>query len=106
MAWTHLIIAGLFEITWAVGLKYSVGFTRLWPSLFTAATALASFYFLASALRTLPMGTGYAAWTGIGVAGTAIAGMILFDEPREWARLACIGLIITGIVGLKLLSTE
>lgn len=102
MAWIILFIAGLFEMGWAVGLKYSEGLTRLWPSLWTAASMAVSLYLLAVALRTLPLGTAYAVWTGIGAAGTAILGMILFDEPRDVVRLLCIALILAGIVGLKL----
>lgn len=102
MAWIILFIAGLFEMGWAVGLKYSEGLTRLWPSLWTAASMAVSLYLLAVALRTLPLGTAYAVWTGIGAAGTAILGMILFNEPRDVVRLLCIALILAGIVGLKL----
>ena len=102
MAWIILFIAGLFEVGWAVGLKYSHGLTRLWPSVWTAASMAVSLYLLAVALRTLPLGTAYAVWTGIGAAGTAVLGMFLFDEPRDAVRLVCIGLILAGIVGLKL----
>jgi quaternary ammonium compound-resistance protein SugE len=102
MAWILLIIAGLFEMGWAVGLKYSEGLTRLWPSVWTAASMAVSLYLLGVALRTLPLGTAYAVWTGIGAAGTAVVGMILFDEPRDVVRFLCIGLILAGIVGLKL----
>ena len=101
MAWLYLAIAGVFEVTWAVGLKYSQGFSRFWPSVWTVAALLASFVMLAVALRWIPLGTAYAVWTGIGAAGTAILGMYLFAEPATPARLACIGLIITGIIGLK-----
>lgn len=104
MAWLYLAIAGIFEVTWAVGLKYSAGFTRFWPTVWTVAALLASFVMLAVALRWIPLGTAYAVWTGIGAAGTAILGMYLFAEPATPARLACIGLIIAGIVGLKLAS--
>jgi quaternary ammonium compound-resistance protein SugE len=104
MAWIHLIVAGLLEIFWAVSLKYTEGFARLWPSVFTVAGMVASFYFLAQALKTIPVGTGYAIWTGIGAAGTAILGIILFAESAAWSRLACIGLIVTGIIGLKITS--
>ena len=104
MAWILLIIAGIFEMGWAVGLKLSEGLTRLWPSLWTAASMAVSLYLLAVALRTLPLGTAYAVWTGIGAAGTAVVGMVLFDEPRDALRLFCIGLILAGIVGLKLVS--
>lgn len=104
MAWTILIIAGLFEIGWAIGLKYTAGFTRLWPSAWTIIAMIVSVYLLALAVRTLPIGAGYAVWTGIGAAGTAVLGIVLLGEPATAARLACIGLIIAGIVGLKLVS--
>ncbi|PAP74192.1 quaternary ammonium compound efflux SMR transporter SugE [Rubrivirga marina] len=103
-AWAVLVVAGLFETGWAVGLKYTDGFTRLWPSVWTAASMIVSVYLLARALQTLPVGTGYAVWTGIGTVGTALLGMALFGEPREALRLACIGLIVAGIVGLKLVT--
>jgi quaternary ammonium compound-resistance protein SugE len=103
--WTSLGIAGLFEIVWAVGLKYTDGFSKLWPSVFTLVTMAFSLYFLAQALRTIPLGTGYAVWTGIGAAGTAILGVILFAESAQLVRLLCIALIIGGIVGLKLSSS-
>lgn len=102
MAWAILIVAGLFEIGWAIGLKYSEGFTRLWPSIWTVAAMIVSLYLLAVAIRTLPIGTSYAVWTGVGAAGTAILGMILLGEPASIARVASIGLIVAGIVGLKL----
>ena len=105
MAWIYLFAAGLFEICWAVGLKYTNGFTRLAPSLFTVGTMAASFALLSLALRTLPLGTAYAVWTGIGAVGTAILGIALFGEPAHAARLVCIGLIVAGIVGLKLVSS-
>lgn len=101
MAWTHLIIAGALEIFWAISLKYTDGFSKLGPSVLTIFGMIASFYFLAQALKTIPVGTGYAIWTGIGAAGTAILGIILFSEPTSWPRLLCIGLIVTGIIGLK-----
>lgn len=101
MAWILLIIAGLFEIAWAIGLKYTAGFTRLWPSVGTILAMIVSVYLLALAVRTLPIGTGYAVWTGIGAAGTAILGIALLGEAATAARLACIGLIIAGIIGLK-----
>jgi quaternary ammonium compound-resistance protein SugE len=106
MAWLILVLAGLMEIGWAIGLKYTEGFTRLWPSLLTIAALALSMVLLAAALRTLPIGTAYAIWTGIGAVGTAILGIVLFDEPRDLARLACIGLIIAGILGLKLTSQQ
>ncbi|HJQ64571.1 MAG: putative transporter [Burkholderiales bacterium] len=104
MAWTLLIVAGLFEVGWAIGLKYTDGFTRLWPSVWTAASMVVSVYLLAVAVRTLPIGTGYAVWTGVGAAGTALLGIVLFSEPATIGRLASIGLIVAGIVGLKLAS--
>ena len=104
MAWLYLTLAGLLEIAWAIGLKYTEGFTRLWPSVATAAAMVGSFALLAKALQTLPIGTAYAVWTGIGAVGAALLGIALFDEPRTAARLACIGLIVAGIVGLKLTS--
>jgi quaternary ammonium compound-resistance protein SugE len=104
MDWTLLIVAGLLEIGWAIGLKYTAGFTRLWPSVWTAAAMVLSILLLAFALRTIPVGTGYAVWTGIGAAGTAILGIVLFAEPATAARLGCIGLIVAGIVGLKLVT--
>lgn len=104
MAWTYLLFAGLMEMGWAIGLKYTDGFTRLWPSVWTAATMVISLYFLALALKTLPVGTAYAVWTGTGAVGVAILGMVLFNEPRDLPRLACIGLIVAGIAGLKFVS--
>lgn len=104
MAWVYLVIAGLLEIGWAIGLKYTEGFTRLWPSVATVATMVASFAMLGLALRDLPLGTAYAVWTGIGTAGTVVLGIVLFGEPAEALRLACIGLIIIGVAGLRVLS--
>ncbi|QBQ53477.1 quaternary ammonium compound efflux SMR transporter SugE [Nitrosococcus wardiae] len=104
MAWVNLVVAGLLEIIWAIGLKYTEGFTRLWPSIFTVAAMIASFYFLSQALKIIPIGTGYAIWTGIGVAGTTILGIILFSESAALPRLGCIALIVIGIMGLKLTS--
>lgn len=104
MPWLHLIIAGLLEVAWAIGLKQTEGWTRLWPSVTTALLMMASFFFLSLALRSLPIGTAYAIWTGIGAVGTALIGIIVFDEPRTAARLVCIVLIVAGIVGLKLTS--
>jgi quaternary ammonium compound-resistance protein SugE len=106
MAWLYLVAAGLFEIAWAVGLKYTEGFTRLWTSLAVGAAMVVSVVLLSWALRTIPVGTGYAVWTGIGVAGTALFGMILFGEPRDWARIACILLIVAGVVGLRVTARE
>ncbi len=104
MPWLHLIIAGLLEVAWAIGLKQTDGWTRLWPSVITALLMIASFFFLSLALRSLPLGTAYAIWTGIGAVGTALIGIFVFDEPRTAARLVCIVLIVAGIVGLKLTS--
>ncbi|MFM2044864.1 MAG: putative multidrug resistance protein SugE [Pseudomonadota bacterium] len=104
MAWIYLIIAGLLEIVWAVGLKYTEGFTKPVPSVVVLVFALASFYLLGLAAKTLPIGTAYAIWVGIGATGTAIAGMVLFGEPATVARLVCILLIVAGVAGLKLLS--
>lgn len=105
MAWVLLVVAGIFEIFWAVALKYSEGFTRLWPSLIFGLTAWISFACLAQAIRSLPMGTAYAVWTGIGAVGIAIAGIIWFGESASLLRLFCIVLIVAGIAGLKLSST-
>ena len=102
--WLFLFIAGLLEIGWAVGLKYTDGFSRPLPSVLTVATMIASFYFLAQALKVIPVGTGYAVWTGIGAVGTAILGIVLFAESTALPRLLCIGLIVAGIIGLKLTS--
>lgn len=102
MAWTLLFFAGLCEIAWAIGLKYTEGFSRPIPSVLTVAAMVASVILLSMALKSIPVGTGYAAWTGIGAVGTAILGIVLFGEPATAARLGCIGLIVAGIVGLKL----
>ncbi len=104
MAWLYLFCAGLAEIAWAVGTKYTDGFTRPLPTALTAAGMALSVWLLALALRTIPLGTGYAVWTGIGAVGTAVCGMLLFGESRSALRLACIALIVAGIVGLKLFS--
>jgi quaternary ammonium compound-resistance protein SugE len=104
VSWFYLTLAGLFEIAWAIGLKRSAGFTILGPSVFTVAFMAASVWLLALALRELPVGTAYAVWTGIGAIGTAIAGMLFLGEPRDAARLVCIALIASGIVGLKLFA--
>jgi quaternary ammonium compound-resistance protein SugE len=101
-AWISLVIAGLFEVVWAVGLKYTAGFTKLAPSVLTLAAMLVSFYLLALSLKTLPVGTGYAVWTGIGAVGTALAGIWLLGEPRDLPRLLSIALIVGGIIALKL----
>jgi quaternary ammonium compound-resistance protein SugE len=101
MAWTFLFVAGLLEICWAIGLKYSDGFSRLWPSVGTVLAMVASFVFLAQALKTIPVGTGYAVWTGIGAAGTAVLGMVLFAESTSTIKLISLMCIILGIIGLK-----
>ena len=102
MAWFILFLGGLFEVAWAVGLKYSAGFTRLWPSVWTAVAMLLSIWLLAVAMKSLPVGTAYAVWVGVGAVGTALLGIVLFHEPAHAARLASIAIIILGIVGLKL----
>jgi quaternary ammonium compound-resistance protein SugE len=102
MAWIILIAAGLLEIGWAVGLKYTEGFTRFWPSVGTLGAMAASVALLGWAMRSLPLGTAYAVWTGIGAVGTVALGVAFFDEPASIARLACVALIVAGIVGLKL----
>ncbi len=104
MSWIVLFIAGLFEIGWAIGLKYTHGFTRLWPSVATAASMVVSVILLGLAMRTLPVGTAYAVWTGIGAVGTVILGIILFGDPANAARMVCLTLIVAGILGLKLTS--
>lgn len=106
MAWVYLAIAGLLEIGWAIGLKYTEGWTRLVPSLLTAVTIVASFYFLSLAVKILPIGTAYALWTGIGTVGAAVLGVLIFGEPRDASRIACVPLIVAGIVGLKLTSVQ
>jgi len=104
MAWIYLFIAGLFEIGWAVGLKYTDGFTKLLPSVLTIIGMILSFYFLSTAVKSIPIGTAYAIWTGIGAVGTAILGIILFGESKEFVRIFFILLIVIGIVGLKIFS--
>ena len=104
MAWVWLTLAGVLEIVWAVGLKSTDGFTRLLPSAITVAAMIASVYFLALAVRSIPIGTGYAVWTGIGAVGVAILGMVLFDEPRTFLRIVSILLIVAGIAGLKIVT--
>ena len=106
MPWIYVFIAGLLEVAWAVGLKYTEGFTRLWPTVGTAAALVASMGLLAFAMRTLPLGTSYAVWTGIGTVGTAILGIVLFREPATAIRITCIAMIVAGIVGLKLASSS
>ncbi len=104
MAWFILCIAGLFECVWAIGLKYAEGFTKPLPSILTVAAMLVSFWLLSIAMKSVPVGTAYAVWTGIGAVGVSIAGIVLFDEPRELARLFCIFLIIAGVAGLRILA--
>lgn len=106
MAWLYLVLAGIFEVVWAVSLKYTHGFTRLVPSIITIAGMGISFYFLSSALKTLPIGTAYAIWTGIGALGTVIIGMLFLNESRDWLRIAFLLLIVVGIMGLKFTSSE
>ncbi|HBT15683.1 MAG TPA: hypothetical protein DEB05_01845 [Firmicutes bacterium] len=104
MKWMLLLIAGLFEMAWAISLKYTQGFTRFWPSLFTILGLISSFYFLSLAVRNLPIGTAYAIWTGVGTVGTVLLGVLLFKEPLEIGRMVCIALIIFGVIGLKIAS--
>ena len=104
MAWTILFVAGLMEVGWAIGLKYTEGFSKLVPSVLTLACMLASIVLLGLAVKTLPIGTAYAVWTGIGAVGTATLGIILFGDPATALRIACIGLIVAGIIGLKLVT--
>ena len=106
MEWIFLLVAGVFEVLWALGLKYSLGFTRLIPSVITILGMIASFYFLALALKSLPLGTSYAIWTGIGTVGTLILGIYLFKEPINLTRVIFIGFILIGIIGLKLTSSD
>jgi quaternary ammonium compound-resistance protein SugE len=104
IAWVILVIAGLFEVAWAIGLKYTEGFTRVWPSIGTAAAMIASVWLLGIAMKSLPVGTAYSVWVGVGAVGTVVLGIALFDEPANAARLASVALIVCGIVGLKLAS--
>jgi quaternary ammonium compound-resistance protein SugE len=104
MAWILLLIAGLLEIGWAIGLKHTDGFTRLWPTVATVAAMVSSVVLLGLAVRTLPIGTAYAAWTGIGAAGTVVLGILVLGEPATVARLVCVALIVGGVVGLKLVE--
>lgn len=106
MAWLYLVVAGLFECGWAIGLKYTDGFTRLVPSVLTVAAMAISFWLLSTAMKSIPVGTAYAVWTGIGAVGVAIAGMILFGESRDVFRIISLILIISGIIGLKLGSSS
>jgi quaternary ammonium compound-resistance protein SugE len=102
--WVVLFAAALLEVGWAIGLKYTAGFTRLWPSMATIAAMAVSMYLLAMAARGLPIGTAYAVWTGIGAVGTAVLGILLFSEPANAGRLICIGMIVCGVAGLKVFS--
>lgn len=104
MAWLQLFIAGLLEVAWAIGLKYTEGFTRPWPTLLTLSAMAGSFYCLAQSVRTIPVSTAYAVWVGIGAVGVAVLAIVLFDEPRTWPRLVCILLIVAGIAGLRATS--
>ena len=104
MAWLLLVLAGLFEVGWAIGLKYTEGFTRLWPSIGTIAAMIVSLGLLGVAMKSLPVGTSYAVWVGVGAVGTAILGIVLLDEPANVGRLVSLGFIVAGIVGLKLSS--
>lgn len=104
MAWVYLVIAGVFEVVWAIGLKYSEGFSRMVPSTITVIGMIISFYFLSLATKALPIGTAYAVWTGIGAVGAVIIGMLVFHEPRNLARLIFVGCILVGIIGLKVTS--
>lgn len=104
MAWVYLVIAGVMEVAWATAMKYSEGFTKLWPSVATIVLMLASFGLLSQAMKSLPLGTAYGVWTGIGAVGTVLVGLIFLGEPRDLVRVLCIVLILSGIVGLKLTS--
>jgi len=104
MAWIYLFLAGIFEVVWAIALKYSNGFSKLWPSIITTVGMAISIYFLAQALKSLPIGIAYAVWTGIGAIGTVILGMILFDESKDLIKIVFILFIVAGIVGLKIFS--
>lgn len=104
LAWSYLVLAGIAEIGWAIGLKYTEGFTKPVPTMVTIVVMILSFWLLSQAMRTIPLGTAYAAWTGIGAVGTVILGMVLFGESRDLARIACIVLIVAGVVGLKVLG--
>jgi quaternary ammonium compound-resistance protein SugE len=106
MAWIFLLAAAACEIAWAIGLKYTDGFTRLWPTLFTVTTLIISFVLLSQAVRNLPIGTAYAMWTGIGAAGTAVLGMIIFNEPHDVWRIVCLLFIVGGTLGLKFAGTH
>lgn len=105
MAWIYLLLAGVFEVIWAIGLKYTEGFTRLWPTVVTVMAMVISIALLAMAVKTLPIGTAYAIWTGIGAVGAVALGIVLFGDPATLPRLVCVALIVIGIVGLKLTAT-
>ncbi|WP_261129956.1 quaternary ammonium compound efflux SMR transporter SugE [Bacillus sp. Marseille-Q3570] len=105
MAWIYLLIAGVFEVVWAIGLKYTEGFSRLVPSIITVIGMIISFYFLSIAIKALPIGTAYAVWTGIGALGTVLLGILLFNEPKDFMRILFLGLILVGIIGLKFTSS-
>ena len=105
MAWLILTVAGLFEVAWAIGLKYTDGFSKIWPSVATAVAMVVSVVLLGWAMRSLPVGTAYAVWTGIGAVGTVVLGIVLFGEPATMGRLACVALIVAGIIGLKITHT-
>ena len=106
MSWLILLLAGLLEIAWAIGLKYSEGFTRFWPSVWTLIAMVASMVLLAIAMKSLPVGTAYAVWVGIGAVGTVVLGVVLFNESADFWRMASVGLIVAGIVGLKLATSD
>ncbi len=106
MAWVYLAIAGLFECGWAIGLKYTEGFSKLWPSIFTVVAMIVSFQLLSLAMKSIPVGTAYAVWTGIGAAGVALLGMFLFGESRDLMRIVCLLLIVSGVLGLKVFSGD
>jgi len=104
VAWIYLLVAGLFEVVWAIGLKSTEGGTRLWPSVGTLAAMGVSFWCLSQSLKSIPIGTGYAIWTGIGAVGAAALGIVLFGDSASWPRLLCIGLIVSGVIGLKVVG--
>ena len=106
MAWVFLAVAGLFECGWAIGLKYTEGFSRLWPSIFTIVMMIVSFQLLSLSMKSIPVGTAYAVWTGIGAAGVALLGMVLFGESRDVMRIVCLLLIVSGVIGLKVFSGD
>ena len=106
MAWGILVLAGLFEMGWAIGLKYTQGFTKLWPTVWTVVAMIISLYLLGIAMKGLPVGTAYAVWVGVGAVGTVILGIVLLNEPTNAGRLLSVGLIIAGIIGLKLATPD